>query len=407
MATAAPSTLATTLPLLLTKPLFPSPAGAGVAGRTTVVWFRSDLRLHDHPALARAVEEATSCEGGAAILPVYIFDSRAFGKTDFGFEKTGRYRAKFLVESVAALRAALRARGSDLIVRVGRADELLPAICRAARASAVLTHVEVTADDAVDDERVARALAAAGVELHPLWANTLYDADDLPFGVDSLPDGYATFREAVQTRCEVRPPLPAPTRMPPLPARSVLAGEVPTLAQLGLTEPTTFSSSPDAPSISTSASASASTSPLAFKGGEAEGLARISAYVRDWHDMSDDQSASVHLSTDFTCKISPWLLVGCVSPRQIYWQLVESGCKAAVSTTYFELVWRDFFRFVTAKCNKAERSRRHAACTIADPIQKMHSRGNASSSISSNSNSSSNNSSGRRRYSRTLVAGGL
>lgn len=48
-----------------------------------MVWFRSDLRVHDNPALTHALEEA------GTVVPVYCFDPRQFGKTSFGFEKTG------------------------------------------------------------------------------------------------------------------------------------------------------------------------------------------------------------------------------------------------------------------------------------------------------------------------------
>lgn len=367
IASNALTTLSSTIPMVLPTKLFPSPLTGVGGGRTIVVWFRSDLRLHDHPALTQAIKEAA--EGGT-VLPVFIFDSRSFGKTEFGFEKTGRYRAKFLIESVTALREMLRNLGSDLIVRVGKSDEILPVICRAIRADVVLTHKEVTLDDTVNDERTATALSNIGVDIQSFWANTLYDAADLPFDVNDLPDVYASFREAVQTQCKVRTPLPTPCRMPSLPGRTVLAGDIPSLAQLGLTEPAPGSNDGE--------------SPLAFKGGESEALARVAAYVHDWKDMSDEHTAAVHLGTDFSCKISPWLSVGCVSARKIYAELVNSGCKAAVTTTFFELVWRDFFRFVTAKYNKSSHPRRAGEN---GGIQKTSMR--------------------RRRFSRTLVGGGL
>lgn len=62
---------------------YPGPAPAAGPTGTVVVWFRGDLRLHDHPALTHAVEEAQK------VVLVYCFDPRQFGKTPFGFEKTG------------------------------------------------------------------------------------------------------------------------------------------------------------------------------------------------------------------------------------------------------------------------------------------------------------------------------
>lgn len=64
----------------------------------------NDLRLHNHPSLSHAVDE---CDGGS-VTPLLIFDLRCYDKTSFGFEKTGYYRANFLVHSVANLREWLK-----------------------------------------------------------------------------------------------------------------------------------------------------------------------------------------------------------------------------------------------------------------------------------------------------------
>lgn len=69
---------------------------------TSLVWLRRDLRLHDHEPLTRALER----DGRA--VPIFCFDPRDFATTFLGgFPKTGAHRARFLVESVAALRASL------------------------------------------------------------------------------------------------------------------------------------------------------------------------------------------------------------------------------------------------------------------------------------------------------------
>jgi hypothetical protein len=64
-----------------------------------------------------------------------------------GFDKTGPYRAQFILDSIADLRAALRAQGSELVVRVGRPEEVLPALVREVQAGAVYCHGEVTYEE--------------------------------------------------------------------------------------------------------------------------------------------------------------------------------------------------------------------------------------------------------------------
>ncbi len=95
-----------------------------LAPRHRFIWFvRNDLRLHDNPCLARIAAH----KGDADVVPVYCFDPRQFGTTHRGSAKTGPLRAKFLSESVVDLRRQLRSIGSDLLVGVGKPEELLPA----------------------------------------------------------------------------------------------------------------------------------------------------------------------------------------------------------------------------------------------------------------------------------------
>ncbi|ASC69322.1 Cryptochrome DASH [Halomicronema hongdechloris C2206] len=48
-----------------------------------LLWYRNDLRLHDHDPLQPALGQV------AAIIPLYCFEPRQFSQTSFGFVKTG------------------------------------------------------------------------------------------------------------------------------------------------------------------------------------------------------------------------------------------------------------------------------------------------------------------------------
>src|SRR3954469_23085599 len=99
----------------------------GVEDATAIVWFRRDLRVHDPPALTAAHA------GFARVIPLFVVDDRLL---------RGRYaspaRARFMLGCVRALDAALRERGSGLVVRHGTPEELVPAVAREASARAVL-----------------------------------------------------------------------------------------------------------------------------------------------------------------------------------------------------------------------------------------------------------------------------
>jgi deoxyribodipyrimidine photo-lyase len=96
-----------------------------------VVWFKRDLRVHDHAALAAAA--AT----GDPVLPLYILEPELWRQP----EMAGRHFA-FLIESLADLDAALRTRGSSLTVRVGEAVQVLRELHAALGVKAIHAHEE-------------------------------------------------------------------------------------------------------------------------------------------------------------------------------------------------------------------------------------------------------------------------
>ncbi len=61
---------------------------------------------------------------------MYVFDPRHFILTPWGNPKTGDYRAQFLLESVLDLKASLRGVGSDLVIKFGQPEKVLPGAVR-------------------------------------------------------------------------------------------------------------------------------------------------------------------------------------------------------------------------------------------------------------------------------------
>jgi deoxyribodipyrimidine photo-lyase len=121
---------------------------------TSIVWFRADLRVADHPALTAATEA-----GGVVCL--FVVDP---GILDRRHHRSPN-RLRFLRDGLAALDRALGDRGSRLVVRNGDPTTIVPAIAREADARAVHITRPVSPLGRARDERVAAALADVGVEL--------------------------------------------------------------------------------------------------------------------------------------------------------------------------------------------------------------------------------------------------
>lgn len=294
-----------------------------------LIWYRNDLRLHDHLPLHQALSNQVS------IIPLYCFDPRQFGTTCFGFPKTGAFRAQFLRESLADLRRSLRSRGSDLVIRLGLPEVVIPQLAQELGVTAVYCHQEVTAEEVAVQRALHGALAGLGISLECFWGATLYHPADLPFALEHLPELFTHFRKAVEQQTTVRPPLPAPVMLPPLPPLE--RGHLPDLAELGL-EPL----APDPRAA------------ICFQGGETAGLARLKEYF--WQEdclKTYKQTRNGMLRTNDSSKFSPWLALGCLSLRYIYEQVqAYERDRVQNESTYwlvFELLWRDYFRWIAAK----------------------------------------------------------
>ncbi|NJN23882.1 MAG: cryptochrome DASH, partial [Acaryochloridaceae cyanobacterium RL_2_7] len=109
--------------------------------QTILVWFRNDLRIHDHGPLYQAIQS------GCGVIPLYCLDPRHFGVTPYGFPKTGAFRAQFLLESLADLRQSLRGLGSDLLLRQGCPEDVIPALAQSLGVTRVIFNREVTSEE--------------------------------------------------------------------------------------------------------------------------------------------------------------------------------------------------------------------------------------------------------------------
>jgi len=296
-----------------------------------IVWFRNDLRLHDHLALTAATDRAEK------IVPVVCIDPRQFSVTAHGFPKTGPFRARFLLESVADLRDNLRAIGGDLAIRIGEPEKIIPALARRLGARAVFTHREIADEERRVTRRLDRVLAAEGILLEEFPGNFLYQPEDIPFASNDVPEVFSQFRKGVEKESSVRPPLPTPLH---LECPRFDAGTLPTLGELGLEEP-----EPEPRTI------------LSFRGGETASLKRLRSYIWEKDLLKNYKKTRNGLLGDYSSKFSPWLAQGCLSAREIHAEVRRyERLRLKNQSTYwliFELIWRDYFRYAFMRWGNA------------------------------------------------------
>lgn len=296
-----------------------------------VVWFRKDLRLHDNQALTEALQN------GEEVIPIYVFNpTELLELTSIGYTKTGRHRAQFLLESVAALKADFQQLGIDLIVRFGKPEEEVFELVKATETTWVYANMERTLDEVKVQNALEKNLWSIGAEIQFFRGKMLYYTQDLPFPISHSPDTYSTFRKEVERFVPVRPPLTAPTSIPKW-TTAIEVGELPTLEELGHAQ-----IKKDVKGI------------LAIKGGEATGLTQLEQFLDTCRLIEKYPTHQQEIQSNTpTSHLSAWLALGCLSPKYVYAQLqaYESTHKKNKATQEFKyaLLTRDYLRLIGKK----------------------------------------------------------
>lgn len=295
-----------------------------------IVWFKNDLRLHDHATLSNA------CKESFEVIPVYCFDPRQFERVDLGIQKTGAFRAKFLIEAVDNLRSNLIALGGNLIIRMGMPESVIPELAEKFQAEAIYFSEEVTQEEKKVEKNLESTVWKKGIQTNTFWQSTLYHIEDLPFPVNQTPEVFTKFRKECEKFSQVRKSIEKPEKIN-FPEISIELGEIPELSTFGLSEPSV-----------------AKKGVLPFIGGEDAAIQRLQSYF--WENdclKTYKETRNGLLGPDYSSKFSAWLALGCVSPRYIYEEVqqYEKERKKNDSTYWmvFELIWRDYFRFISKK----------------------------------------------------------
>lgn len=297
--------------------------------RNILVWFRNDLRLHDNEMLVEAVAKSDS------ILPVYFFDPRHFTATEHSTFKTGKARARFLLECIGELRKDLQSMGGNILLITGKPEEELPKLVEQMDIAEVYHHREVAIEETTVSASVEDMLWKQKVNLKHFIGHTLYNKEDLPFPIKDIPDVFSQFKKKTERDAIVKPCFLAPSEINFVETENW--GELPSLADLGFVE-----------------QGDGKLQDFAIKGGEAAGLQHLKNLLKPGSPVYfKSHSRPVAGKDKFISNLSSWLSLGCLSPRKVYWMIKEAeesfGSNANFNQMILGLLWRDYFRFMFKK----------------------------------------------------------
>ena len=260
---------------------------------TALVWFRRDLRVHDHPPLRAALD------AHERVVPVFVLDDRLLA----GRHASGG-RTRFLLECLEDLRAALVQRGGNLVIARGTPERELPKLAERYGATAVYFASDASPFAMRRDQRVEAALRTHSIEPHRTPGNFVADI--------GKPRPYAVFTPFWRAWRELpRREIHGAPRVVTVPS-DLVAGEIPRLQLSDLVA-----------------------DPL--PGGETHARRRMNAWLRDGIGRYAERHDRVSGGTSM---LSPYLHFGCVSARE----LEEKAGRHDAYTR--QLAWRDFYAHV-------------------------------------------------------------
>lgn len=267
----------------------------------TILWLRRDLRLADQQALVAAV-------GEGPVVPVYILDD-----VTPRHRKMGGASRWWLHHSLASLDETLRGKGSRLILRKGKSDEVLAALAKEIGATRVhaLHHYEPWWRNA--ERSVADKL---DLVLHD--GNYLAPAGSVTTGAGQPYKIFTPFWRALRERMPPADPLTAPTRID-APAEWPESDK---LADWHLL--------PTSPDWATGFGKE-------WTPGEAGALDRLDDFAEVASSYENQRNLP---SIEGSSRLSPHLHFGEISPATV-WHAV-SDKRGSVGTFLGELGWRDY-----------------------------------------------------------------
>ncbi len=297
--------------------------------KTALVWLRNDLRFQDQNSFFKA------CQDFDRVVAYFSFEPKDYVDLVWGFQKTGKFRTHFLLETLHSLKAELLEKNISLIVETRSAAEGIPLWMEELKASALFFQEEWTKEEKEISNAVCNRLSDS-MDIHSHYDQFLFHPEDIPMEIEQIPQVFTAFRKKCEKYSKIRSCFAQPKVLDKLSLLEETPG-IPLLEDFGF-----------------SPFEQHSHSVFPFKGGSLSALEHLQNYFWNTKRLSYyKQTRNGLVGTHYSSKFSPWLANGSLSARMIYWEVMryEKEVEKNESTYWliFELIWRDYFKYISLK----------------------------------------------------------
>ncbi len=282
---------------------------------------RRDLRLRDNVALAEAARASDE------VALAFVLDPALLRS-----ERMGAPLVQAFFSALAALRAEVRERGSDLVLLEGDFAEQLTAFARRIGAGAIFYNEDYDPEARLRDKRVRAALEAVGIAVHASLDHVYFGADEVRTESGAPYKVFTPYKRHWLDQHALAPRLPVQSNRAS--AQKLLAS-----AEIGATR--------EVPTPEAYGHASSTAFPMC---GEAEARARLDRFLA-LGGASDGYAVQRDIpALEGTSRLSPDLRAGtigirtCVARARAAMEGASSQRRASLDVWITELVWRDFYQ---------------------------------------------------------------
>ncbi|XP_029901293.1 cryptochrome-2-like isoform X2 [Myripristis murdjan] len=315
----------------------------------SVHWFRKGLRLHDNPALQRALD------GADTVRCVYVLDPWFAGSANVGLN-----RWRFLLESLEDLDSSLRKLNSRLFVVRGQPTDVFPRLFKEWNVTRLTFDYDSEPYGRERDAAILKMAQSYGVETHVCNLNTLYSLDRIiEMNNNTPPLTFKRFQAIIQR-----------LGLPKMPVQTISPQQMNSCS-------TVISAKHDqhygVPSLEELGFKTHSLAPIVWKGGETEALERLNLHVnkKEWLANFERLRTGADSLMASQTGLSPYLRFGCLSCRVLYFRLralymevkhfVRKNHTPPLSL-YSQLMWREFFYTVATNNPAFDRMEGNPIC---------------------------------------------
>jgi deoxyribodipyrimidine photo-lyase len=278
--------------------------------------FQNDLRVEDNLALLEASKRSDS------LICCFSFDPSMTRYGRYGIPSLGKHRLKFLRESLQSLKSELEKRGQQLLVLNGSFEKEITRAISEFRIDAIFFSEHQGVYEQKHLALVKKRFPF--LPFHEVSNNTLFSEQSLPFLLPGLPATFSQFRKRVEPLSDTYDVAKINTLAPPPRDLKMSAAKREGLSSHRL-----------------------------FKGGEVAGLNHLENYFSESHASNYKETRNALDNVHSSTKFSPWLALGCLSPRQVMSALryyeQQHGDNESTYWISFELLWREFFFWYAKK----------------------------------------------------------